>query len=79
MAGNNTETVCCCFCGQSLRYIDAVQLTVFTKETGDEQQGTRLEEKIALVSRHYPHERLSWSAHPDAEWNFIKQYAKNFI
>ena len=39
----------------------------------------RVDEKIAPISQRYPHERLSWSVHPDSEWNFIKSYAKEFF
>lgn len=38
MAGNNAEFVCCCFCGQPLRYADAVRLIASTEGMGDEQQ-----------------------------------------
>jgi hypothetical protein len=38
-----------------------------------------VDEKIASISERYPLERLSWSVHSDAEWNFIRQYAKEFL
>lgn len=38
MAGNSTEPVCCCFCGQSLRYADAVQLVASMEDMGHERQ-----------------------------------------
>lgn len=38
MAGDSTEIVSCCFCSHSLDYRDAVHLTVFVKEMGDERQ-----------------------------------------
>ena len=38
-----------------------------------------VEKTIASVSKHYPHERLSWSVHSDSDWDFIKRYAKEFL
>lgn len=38
MARNSTATVCCCFCGKSLRYADAVLLVASTEEMGQEKQ-----------------------------------------
>ena len=42
-------------------------------------QGLDLAGKIASLSKSYPQERLSLSVHPDAEWGFIKKYAKEFL
>ena len=38
MARNSTAIVCCCFCGESLRYAAAVLLVVSTEEMGQEKQ-----------------------------------------
>ena len=38
MDGNSTEPVCCCFCGQFLRFVDAVRLIASTEDMGQEQQ-----------------------------------------
>jgi hypothetical protein len=38
-----------------------------------------LDEIIVSLSKRYPHERLSWSVHPDSEWSFIKRYAKEWL
>ena len=38
-----------------------------------------IDEKVTSISKRYPGERLSWSAHPDPEWGFIKRYTKEFL
>jgi hypothetical protein len=38
-----------------------------------------VDEKVASVSKRYPHERLSCSVRPDPEWGFIKRYANEFL
>lgn len=40
---------------------------------------SQVDEKIASVAKRYPSERLAWSVHSDAEWNFIRQYTKEFL
>jgi hypothetical protein len=60
MDGNNTKTVCCCFCGQPLRYADSVQLVASTEGMGDEQQKLFAHKKC-LAERLHP----SVPLHPD--------------
>lgn len=60
MAGIEDQNVRCCFCGHWLPAQDAVQLTITTKEMGDESQ-VIFAHKSCLVKRVHP----SIPLHPD--------------
>jgi hypothetical protein len=47
MVGNET-VVCCCFCGQSLNYSDAVHVILFTREMDEERQQLFAHKKCLL-------------------------------
>jgi hypothetical protein len=53
------------YCGKRIYYI------YVSEEAG-------VSEKISIISKRYPAERLSWSARPDSEWTFIKRYTEKF-
>lgn len=38
-----------------------------------------LDDLLSPVSARHPHENLTWSLRLDPEWEFIKQYAKDFL
>ena len=61
MDENNIETVSCCFCGQSLPYVDAVQMTVSVKEMDDDEKQGLFAHKKCLACVLHP----SVPLHPD--------------
>jgi len=60
MAGSSANTVCCCFCGQSLHFADAVLLVASTENMGQEEQKLFAHKKCFTSALH-----SSVPLHPD--------------
>jgi hypothetical protein len=61
-------------------------LTVLIETSGGKRRyyfyaadGTNVAQKLTALSLTYPNEKVSWSSHNDAKWNFIRQYAKEYF